>query len=138
MKQDQIMKRPDTVSNAIILLYVSLILSLVICISQFIFKFPRSTQIVPPIVAVFTAVFTLGMMWFFIYNIEKGRNWARIIFLIIFIAGILFSVSSFLQMLKYNPIFILTGIIHTILQATALALLFQKSSSEWFKKINTK
>jgi FtsH-binding integral membrane protein len=84
---------------------------------------------------VFITFFALGIMWFFIFMIGKGRNWARITFLVLFVTGIPLSVLPLMQSVAANPISGLLGIVLTIFQMVALVFLFQKQSSDWFREM---
>jgi hypothetical protein len=69
-------------------------------------------------------LFTVGIQWFMIHMIGRGKNWARIPFLVLFIVGI--------------PFFIYWGSIPQIaVKGVALVFLFQKASSDWFKAMKS-
>jgi membrane-bound ClpP family serine protease len=85
-------------------------------------------------VVVLTALVGLSVMWLFIYAIGRGRNWARLTFLVLFLLGIPFSVLPLLQSLASNPTSGILGVGQAVLQVIALILLFQPRSSEWFKQ----
>lgn len=82
---------------------------------------------------VFVMVFTLMFIGFFIWMIDKGKNWARITFLVLFILGVPLSIFPLLQSLAYAPISGLIGISQVFLQTIAVVFLFMKESSTWFK-----
>jgi membrane-bound ClpP family serine protease len=90
-------------------------------------------QMASPAFVMFITFFTLGILWLFIYMIGRGRNWARIAFLVLFIIGIPLSVLPLLQSLSASPISGLLGIAQTAIQVVALVFLFQKPSSDWFR-----
>ena len=92
-------------------------------------------EVASPAFVMFIAFFVLGIMWFFIFMIGKGRNWARITFLVLFIIGTPFSVLPLMQSLAANPISGLLGIVQIIIQIVAIVFLFQKPSSDWFRGI---
>lgn len=82
---------------------------------------------------VVTYLVAFGMVWFLAYMCGRGRNWARITFLVLFITGLPFSISPLLQSLSAYPFSGLLGIGQTVMQLVTVVCLFQKSSSEWFK-----
>src|SRR3989338_1731420 len=93
--------RPEKVSNAIKLLYLTVILGVI----NVILMTPSSLQQIASSgfgigFLIFVDIFVFAFMVFFIYMIAKGKNWARIIFLIIFIIGIPFSIPLWLQLLS--------------------------------------
>jgi tryptophan-rich sensory protein len=133
MEQSQA-SRPEKVGVAVKLLY----LTLGIGVLRSFMEAPMHAKMTSPAFVVFVASFVLGIMWFFIYMIGRGRNWARITFLVLFIIGIPFSVQPLLQSLSANPISGLLGIGQLFIQIVALVFLFQKTSSDWFRETKAK
>ena len=139
------MTRPERVETAVILLYGTLamgVLRVVLESStsrqtyQSLFKLGDQVAPVPrPIwVVLFVGIAALVIIWgtFLISMIAKGRNWARITFLVLFILGVPLSISPLLKSLATNPVSGLLGLVQAALQLIALVLLFQKTSSAWF------
>ncbi|MBM3233730.1 hypothetical protein FJZ19_01410 [Candidatus Pacearchaeota archaeon] len=123
--------KPDGVSNALILLWISLGVGVL----NSIINFSNSVDLAQGYgsgFVIFVTLFTLVFMAFFIYMIGQGKNWARITFLVLFIIGIPFSVLPAIVLLVTNPISAMFSAGITILQLIALIFLFQKSSSDWF------
>jgi len=121
--------RPDKVSKAVTLLYVVLGIGVL----RSIMEVSRLPQIA--IGFVILSLPTFGIIWLFIYKISKGRNWARITFLVLCIIGIPFSVVPLMQSLAANPFSGLFGIAQIIIQIVALVFLFQRPSSDWFREM---
>ena len=76
------------------------------------------------------------------YMIGKGKNWARIVFLILMGAGVPLWIASMVQFLGRTSfaISLEVGVIALsfavfILEIIALVLLFQRDSSHWFKLV---
>jgi len=66
--------------------------------------------------------------------IGRGRNWARITFLIICLLGFVSVILLMHVMLRLNgPLSFLIVLAESILQYVALILLFQREASEWFR-----
>jgi len=78
------------------------------------------------------------VLWFFIQMLGKGRNWARIVFLIFFIINIPFDVLALFQVAATNSISGLLGIGRTAILIIAIFLLFQKPSSVWFNELKAR
>ena len=133
MDQDQA-SRPEKIGTAVKLLYITLGIGVL----RSIMEASMHAQMASPALVMFITFFVLGIMWLFIYMIGKGRNWARIAFLALFIIGIPFSVLPLLQSLAANPISGLLGIGQTVIQIIALVFLLQKPSSDWFKAMKMK
>lgn len=128
-------ERPRRITIAIKLLY----LNLGIGILRSFLEAARLTSSAPAPIGfiVVIQIVTLAIIMFLIYIIGKGKNWARIIILVLFLIGLPFSIRPLLQSLAANLFSGLLGIAQTILQIIALIFLFQKASSDWFKKAKT-
>jgi len=96
------------------------------------------TEMASPAFVMLISFFVLGVMGFFIFMIGKGRNWARITFLVFFIISIPFAAFPLMQSVGANPISGRIGIIIIIIQIVALVFLFQKLSSDWFREMKPK
>ena len=70
---------------------------------------------------------------FFVYKIFKGRNWARIIYLVFYILGIWFAMRGFAGLFGRSPAWAVLGLIAYAAHIIALVLLFTRSSNTWFK-----
>ncbi len=86
-------------------------------------------------VAVIFSGFVHGLMGLFIYKIGMGRNWARISILVWSVMILPVGIQTPLKNIGAHPYAGLLAIILFVTQLVALALLFQKSSSNWFKKM---
>jgi len=136
------MDRPKKVSTALKLLYVAFVLSVINVILNIPIEERSLLQGGINYGSTFTGFFigtiifvsicSLAFLAFLIYKIRKGRNWARITFLVISAIGIPFSIFSVIASLTINPFPEILSIIEIILEITAIVLLFQKKSSEWF------
>jgi FtsH-binding integral membrane protein len=124
--------RPDKVGQAVILSYVTLGIGVLRSIMEA-SRLSQQEQVSTGFV-MFIIFGVLAIIWFFIYMIGKGKNWARITLLVLFILGIPFSVLPLLQSLAANPISGLLGITQIVIQIVVLVFLFQKQSSDWFRQ----
>jgi len=123
--------RPKEVETALKILYISLGIGFLAGI----IKASSAAQglLASPALVMFFVFCIVGMQWLFISWIGKGRNWARITFLVVFIIGIPF-LPVFLNFDK-DPFSALISIGQTVLQIIALIFLFQKPSSNWFMEM---
>lgn len=128
-----LISRPEKVTTAVILLYVALIIGVLqsIMLASLLVR----TSPIEHVIFIFSSL--IGVIWFLIYKISRGCNWARISILVMFIVGALFLLQAFLESLAVSPIYGLLGIAQILIQAVALILLFQKPSSDWFKEVKT-
>ena len=88
------------------------------------------------------SLFTYGLLFFLIMKVSSGRNWARIVLLLLFLAvlilfPVMFLVGLYPTLLpdawKRNPTMIFVNFVPTLLQGAALFLWFKRSSAAWFK-----
>ncbi|MDP7637661.1 MAG: hypothetical protein QF577_08950 [Phycisphaerae bacterium] len=126
--------RPEKVGTAVKLLYITLGIGAL----RVIMEASMYAQMASPVFAMFITFFVLGIIFLFIYMTGKGRNWARITFVVLFIIALPFSILSLLQSLTANPISGLFGVGQTVIQIIAMVLLFQKPSSDWFGEMKAK
>jgi len=123
-------ERTIKVDTAVKLLYATLGIGII----RSIIEVPRhAASSVGFVLFIMFSVF--GLMWFLIYMIGKGRNWARITFLIMFILGVPLSILPMIQSLTHDPVSGILGLVQAAMQIIAIVLLFQGASSAWFKVI---
>lgn len=130
--------RPNSTNNAIKLMYLSLILGIIfgiiaIATGHDIKHLPQkmsATQIM------LVAIVTLGVVslikYWFIRMIAGGRNWARIIYLIMVILGLLAMASHIHTLIGQGTLYLIPTIINTVIDLCAVFLLFTSESNAWF------
>ncbi len=135
--------RPTRVKTALILLAVSLAVS-VLTQAWKLSDAAQSGQMAIPELAS-KACITLSVTLItalFIRMIGQGRNWVRVLFLILFLLSFVSFVSSLIsspmQAFSVNPAAGLVNIAQMLLQGAAVVFLFQRSSSEWFLAMKAK
>lgn len=121
-------KQPEKIKLAIKLLYISLWIGVGFGILVGLVGVSQQLGI-----ALFSPLIFSGIMWLHIHMINKGRNWARIAFLILLILGLPFGIPLLLWNMSEDPVTSLVGLGQVIIQLIVLVLLFQKPSSAWFK-----
>lgn len=75
----------------------------------------------------------LGICFFFVSQIAAGRNWARIVFLVLLIIGLPFAIPGYLVELRTSLPRGAISILMAILQLLGTWLLFTKKSNLWFR-----
>ncbi|TXD71121.1 hypothetical protein ESU54_17675 [Aequorivita antarctica] len=79
-------------------------------------------------------IITIVIIGFLGYKIGKGKNWARITLLVLFVIGMLgfpLIISNEFQM---SPLIGIVSIAQMLIQLYVLIILFSGQSNEWFKK----
>jgi hypothetical protein len=66
-------------------------------------------------------------------KLAAGRNWARIVFLVLFVIGLPLALPGYIGELKTNPLHGSLSIVVAILQLIGIYLLFTKNSNLWFR-----
>jgi hypothetical protein len=122
--------RPANVAAAMKLLYATLGIGVL----RSVVEFHGLSEAVPAefIVTVWVLVITIMLTLF--HNIGVGRNWARIVFLVLFVAGLPFSIEPLLLSLSSNVVSGILGVAQMAGQITALIMLFRPDSNAWFRK----
>lgn len=126
--------KPESVRKALLLLYATLGVGVVRSVIDFPRLVERSAAAGGLGFLVFVGVFTLAILWLNIFLIGKRYNWARYLFLVLFVLGVPFSIKPLIESLSTAPISGLLGLVQAIAQAVGLVLLFKTSSAVWFKK----
>jgi hypothetical protein len=126
--------RPSKVSTAVTLLWIAFAAGLI----RGILEVSNTLQVASSSdlgigLAIFVMIFSLLISAFFVFMIGKGKNWARIVYLVLFVIAIPITGISQITSFLINPLSGILGIGQIVLQIIALVFLFQKQSSDWFK-----
>jgi hypothetical protein len=122
--------RPAIVGKAVKILYATLGLGVL----QAVLEFRTVAQQIPLIYILFVWAVVFGAMGFLIHAIGSRQNWARILWLFLFILVLPFSALPLLHFLFVTPLYGLIGLLQLVGQAVALAMLFLPASNAWFRK----
>ena len=81
-----------------------------------------------------SAILSLALMCFLAWKIHLGRNWARWIFTMLIVLGVLGLAVSFLFAMKVIPpsLWVVSSA-NTALDLIAVLLLFGREASSWFR-----
>lgn len=121
-------EKPTEVLNALRLIFVSIAVSILNTISDFSYL----ASLTSANSLLFQMIGTYAIIIFLTIKIVHGRNWARIIFLIIFVFGLPASIPSLYSHFSRSLLACGLMLLTTILQLAAIILLFQKQSNAWF------
>ncbi|SRR6266481_1612304 len=130
-EENVIPSRPQDIDRGVKLAYASLLFGIVADVVDFRHFFSLDNLT--------TFVFTYGLLLFLIRKVSSGRNWARIVLLLMFLVCIgflgLYPVlypGLLVEAFKRNPIGFLQ-IVPGLLQSAALFFWFRRDSGAWFK-----
>jgi len=121
--------RPAIVGKAVKILYATLGLGVL----QAVLDFRTVAQQMPLIYILFVWAVIFGAMGFVIHEIGARQNWARILWLFLFILVLPFSMLPVLHFLFIKPVYGLIGLLQLVGQIVALVMLFQRASNEWYR-----
>jgi len=134
--------RPASVGTAVKLLYAALGLGVIL----FLIDLLTDRLMIPKNIAdgrwpewvLFGAIglIVVGVVFLLITWIGSGKNWVRMVFLVLFILGVLslpLSVKPLIQSFSQAPAPAIVGLVQLVMQGLAIILLFRKDSSAWFK-----
>ena len=121
--------KPAAVSTAIKLLCATLIVGAL----RSVIEWPHQTQTASPGFVLFVMLFTFALTLWLIYKMDRGRNWARITFLVFFILGVPLSFVPLLQSLSYSRFSGALGLLQVVLQTIAVFKLFGRNAHPWFR-----
>jgi hypothetical protein len=79
-----------------------------------------------------TIVFVFALTGFFIWKIGQGKNWARIVFLVLWLIGAVPFVVIVRSDFARSPASASVSVIQVVLQVAALFLIFTNPGKEWF------
>ena len=122
-------QKPATVSRAIKLLYSTLAIGFLRSALEWSFYI----QIASIAFVVSVSLLTLAIFVWLISKIDKGRNWARITFLVLFLLGVPMSIQPLLQSFAHAPLSGVLGLSQAVIQAVCIFMLFGRSARPWFR-----
>jgi hypothetical protein len=80
---------------------------------------------------------TLAVIFVLTRQIGMGRKWARTVFLVLFILGIIIFPFALGAVFRISLLLGILEVFEAVLQAIALIFLFSKDSTIWFNKIHS-
>ena len=92
----------------------------------------RHADVRSPDFLIFTKLLVYTASLFLIYQMGKGKDWARWSLVVIFAIGIPLTVLPAFESIPHNPIHAILGFLQLGLYIVALLFLFHRSSSGWF------
>ena len=121
-------ERPPKVSLAVKFFYVIVGLGIIRAAMTVI----RHADVRSPHSLIVTKAIIYAFSLFLIYQLGKGKNWARWSMVAIFIISIPLTILPAFGAFSHNPVHTSLGFVQLALYIVGLAFLFQGSSSSWF------
>jgi uncharacterized membrane protein YfcA len=128
MPTQALSERPPKVSLAVKFFYVIVGIGIIRATMTII----RHADVRSPYFLIYTKLIIYAGSLYVIYQLHKGRNWARWSMVVIFIIAIPLTILPAFASLSHNPVDTLLGFIQTALYIIGLVFLFHRSSSSWF------
>jgi hypothetical protein len=125
-----VFNRPQAVTQAVNLLWASLAVG----VFNFLLHFSAFRAINPGVGSLLGILGILLHLVIFILKISEGRNWARIIYLLVLLLGMLSFLPALLYEFSRSPIVATLSSMQVYLQAHAMYLVFTRPGSLWFRK----
>ena len=116
-------QKPRNIRTAVLLLWLAVLAS-------FAREVSRSTDWV--VVLALSLFFVL--LVFVVHSISLGRNWARVVYLLIVLAGMLVSVPDMVTTAPHSPIAASFSFAVLAAQLIAIYMVFTAPGSSWFAK----
>jgi len=80
------------------------------------------------------ALLSWGSLAGLTHNMARGRNWARIVFLVLYVAGVPVSIWVLPAMLDRSIVLTAVSLAMSVLQTVALYLVFIGGGARWFRR----
>lgn len=122
--------KPSSVVLSVRLLWGALALGLV----RLLLESPKLAAAPNMMTVVGGFVVGLAIYAFLIVMIASGRNWARIVFLILTVADLLLSGAGLVSSFGSAPLGASVALAGAVLQVWGLVLLFMSPGKSWFQK----
>lgn len=122
---------PKEISIAAKMIYVSIALGV---LNPIIGEFITEIENLSNPINLAIILFSSGVLAFFGYNINLGKDWARITYSVLTGLGLLMFPLVILETFKLNPIIGILSLSQAVLQFLAIFFLFKTESKIWYKK----
>jgi hypothetical protein len=129
-EQTTAVERPAHVSWAVMALTSSIVLGFLASVLRLAGRVSGTAMILALLIVV--AFFMI--YGYLILKISVGRNWARIILLVLVLFGTPFAVPAYIVEIKKNFFSGALSILVAFLQLLGTGLLFTRNSNPWFRK----
>jgi hypothetical protein len=130
IEPDAPVTRPSQVTRAAQLLTSALVLGLVASA----IRLARQIHGLQLALSLLILVAFLTVLFYLVMKIWAGRNWARILLLVLVVLNTPFAILGYLAEAQTNVVPAVLSLIIVVLQVLATVLLFTKPAHRWFRK----
>lgn len=127
MSAEELLEKPEKVVTAVKLLYLMIAIGVIRTVMTVL----RHVDVRSPHSLIITKILIYAASLFLIYQISRGKNWARWLLLAIFAIAFPLSVLPTFDAITHNPVHALLGLLQLGLYIVAMVYLFHRSSMEW-------
>ena len=121
-------ERPLKVAHAVKIFYLIVGLGII----RAVMTIMRHADVRSPYFLIFTKLIIYAVSLYLIYQLNKGRNYARWSLVVIFIISIPLVILPAFASFSHNPVHTSLGFVQLGLYIIGLTFLFHRSSSSWF------
>jgi hypothetical protein len=127
MSIKKLSQRPEKIVAAVKLLYLVVAIGIIRTSMTVI----RHVDVRSPHLLIISKMLIYAASVFLIYQVSKGKNWARWLLLAIIAIAFPLSVLPTFDAIFHNPIHTLLGFLQLALYIAAMIFLFHRSSTQW-------
>lgn len=131
---DPLFHKPKSIIAAKNILYATLFLGI---INWAISQWATDLNTSAPAQGIIILIVTLLITFILIKQVGFGRKWARVVLLILFIAGMLVFPWTLSILFKANMLVGVISLLQAVLEIVALVFLFSKESTQWFNRVHS-
>ena len=128
MPTQALSERPLKVAHAIKIFYLVIGLGIIRAVITII----RHADVRSPDFLIITKLIIYAGSLYLIYQLSKGRNWARWSMVVILIIAIPLTILPAFASFSHNPVHTSLGFVQLGMYIIGLVFLFHRSSSNWF------
>ena len=121
-------ERPSKVALAVKFFYLIVGIGIIRAVMTII----RHVDVRSPYSLIITKLIIYAGSLYLIYQLSKGKNWARWSMVVIFIIAIPLTILPGFASLSHNPVHASLGFVQLALYIIGLVYLFHRSSAGWF------
>jgi hypothetical protein len=131
---DPLFHKPKSIVAAKNILYATIFLGI---INWAISQWATDLNTSAPVQGIIILIVTLLITFILIKQVGFGRKWARVVLLVLFIAGMLVFPWTLSALFKANLLVGVISLLQAVLEIVALVFLFSKESTQWFNRVHS-